>query len=41
VKQFVARLGGHIEVTSVLGSGSTFRVTFPGAVIAGGERAAA
>ena len=41
VKQFVTRLGGRIEVTSVPGSGSTFRVTFPGAVVAGTERAAA
>jgi len=41
VKQFVSRLGGRIEVTSVPGSGSTFRVTFPGAVVAGSERAAA
>jgi signal transduction histidine kinase len=41
VKQFVSRLGGRIEVASTPGSGSTFRVAFPGAVVTAGERVAA
>lgn len=41
VKQFVTRLGGRIEVESAVGSGSTFRLTFPGAVVSGDARAAA
>jgi len=41
VKQFVTRLGGRIEVASAPGTGSTFRVTFPGAVVTAGERVAA
>jgi signal transduction histidine kinase len=41
VKQFVTRLAGRIEVESTPGTGSTFRVTFPGAVVTGGEQTAA
>ena len=41
VKQFVSRLSGRIEVASTPGTGSTFRVTFPGAVVTAGERVAA